>query len=81
VECVPLEKLELEDWKNHPGGSHVNATYTLLLALTERHTPEQSQDVFNYKELDPEISDAITILDLAVLFPSFPLLPKKENMR
>ncbi|KAN0120370.1 Uncharacterized alpha/beta hydrolase domain (DUF2235) domain containing protein [Hyaloscypha variabilis] len=66
VEYAPLGKPGLHVWRNPPGvGSHANAIYELFFALRDRHIPEHTADVYDYKDLDPQVSNTMSIRDLA----------------
>jgi hypothetical protein len=66
VEYAPFGKLGLDVWRNLPGvGSHANAIYELFFALRDRHIPENTADVYDYKALDLQVSNTMSIRDLA----------------
>jgi hypothetical protein len=66
VEYTPFGELGLKIWKTITGtGSKVNAIYEVLLALRDRHIPDNSAEWYNYKIVDQEVSTNMSIKELA----------------
>ncbi|KAH8749816.1 hypothetical protein BGZ57DRAFT_130725 [Hyaloscypha finlandica] len=66
MEYLPFGGLGLWIWRTISGSrGRVNAIYELLFALRDRHIPDNSADVYDYRALDPQISNSLSIQVLA----------------
>ena len=66
VEYAPFGELGLKIWRTIAGtGSKVNAISEVLFARRDRHIPDNSAEVYNYKIVNPEVSTNISIKELA----------------
>jgi hypothetical protein len=70
VEYAPFGQLGMKVWRTIAGtGSHVNAVYELLFALRDRHIPDNTAEVYDYKKVDPELPGSESIYVLAGIKP------------
>jgi hypothetical protein len=66
AEYVPFGNVVLRIWRTIRGTrDRVTAIWELFFSLRDRHIPDNSADVYNYKTIDPQISNTATIQELA----------------
>lgn len=70
VEYGPFGRLGMYIWRVLSGtASPVNAISELLLALRDRHIPDDNAVVYDYENVDPTISNTVSIQTLAGIEP------------